>query len=115
MTTIFAPMSGPEAIERESMVTEISIKPANKTSAKLETTEINRNDWVTRVASEAYEDEDVSQYTIVLDDGSEWRDGELKLRRSIKLEVDGSSYDVPQALQEMMKYLQFLKKNELVE
>lgn len=113
--SIFAPLPSDEEAERQSMVTELNIRPANKKHAKAVMDDIDRNQWVTRVASQAHETEEVSQYTIVLEDGSEWRDGELKLKRSVKVDVEGSSYNVPQALQHMMEYLSYLRSRDLIE
>ncbi len=107
--TVFGPASGEYAYQKQEMTAEVIVS-----KTKLKTELRPKNEWLGRTAIDAFQDEDISSYTIVLDDDTEWREGHLKLKKSIKIPSDGSTFNEIAAFQAMMDYHRELKKSGLL-
>ena len=112
--SIFGAMSTTEEFERQEMVAEVSIETKRLRKPRLVSKETPRNEWLTRTAARTMQSEEVGAYTIILEDGTEWRDGELKLGTYVKVPQDGSTYRVPDALQCLLDYRQELLQKGLL-
>lgn len=106
---IFGGMTTKADLQKQEMIAELIIQPKKLRRAKLDTLKTPKNEWLERTAVKTFQDEDVSSYTIILDDGTEWKEGDLKLSRSVTVAQDGSTFSMPQALQAMLNYLDELQ------
>lgn len=107
--SIFGSSASFTEFQKEEMVADLSIYSKRSTKAKLETVKATKNEWLEKAAVKTFQDDDVSSFTIVLDDGTEWKEGDLKLSRSVNIARDGSTFSMPEALQAMLDYLAELK------
>ncbi|MCE6074969.1 hypothetical protein GOZ90_13240 [Agrobacterium vitis] len=107
--TIFSSSATVADFQKHEMVAELNIKPKPLRRAKIETTKTQKNEWLERAAIRTFQDGEVSSYTIILDDKTEWKEGDLKLTRSVPIDKDGSSFKISDALQAMLNYLEELR------
>lgn len=106
---IFGGMTSAKKLQQQDMVAELCIHPKISRKMKVDTVATLKNEWLERTAVKAFQEEGVSSYTIVLDDETEWKEGELKLSRKVTVDADGSTYNMPQALQKMLEYYDYLQ------
>lgn len=107
--TIFGTSTTMADFQKQEMVAELSIHPKKFRRTKLDIVATPKNEWLERTAVKTFQDEGVSSYTIILDDNSEWPEGDLKLSRSVTLARDGSTFNMSEALQAMLDYLDELR------
>ena len=97
-------------IKRQEMVAELSIQPKRVGKrGKLEVIETSKDEWLGNAAVKLRNEDRVDSYTIILADGTEWPEGELKLTRKVDVGCDGSTYQMADALQEMLNYMEDLR------
>lgn len=108
--SLFGKTSTREYFKRQEMIAELSIRPKTIGRPQVQAVAMPKNVWLEKAAVKTFEDDDVGSYTITLDDNSVWKEGDLKLSRTVDLPKDGSSFQVSKALQEMLDYLDQLKK-----
>ena len=72
---------------------------------------VSRSEWLDKAAEQAFEDEDVGGCTIILADGKEYKNGDLKLRTKVQIKMHGSSFQVPEAIGHMLEYLKELQSS----
>lgn len=108
---VFGTGAGIPELKRKDMIAELSLRPKflGKRS-KLDVVKTPKDEWLSKTAVKVYNEERIESYTIVLDDDTEWKEGELKLTRSVSVSKDGSSYRMAEALQKMIEYLHDLRK-----
>ncbi|MEP3784135.1 hypothetical protein [Ascidiaceihabitans sp.] len=109
--TIFGPSTDVDSIKREEMVAELSIrpKPLGRRSA-LEVIETPKDEWLGKAAVQVFKEDRINSYTIVLNDDTTWSEGELKLTKKVDVGRVGSTYNMAEALQEMLDYFEELRK-----
>lgn len=102
---IFSKMTTDAAMQKEEMIAELSIRHRKFRRPTFDSVPTPKNEFLERTAIKTFRDENVSSYTIVLDDDTEWEEGDLKLNRSVTIAKDGSTFSMPEALQAMLEYL----------
>lgn len=112
---IFSGMSTDASFKKEEMVAELRVGHKKIGRPTLEAVPISKNEYLERAAIKTFRDEEISSYTIVLDDDTEWKEGDLKLTRSVPIAIDGSTFSMPEALQAMLDYLVELRDNEFLQ
>lgn len=108
--SVFGSGAGITELKRKDMIAELSLRPKYLgKSSSLDVVETPKDVWLSKTAVKVYNEEQIDSYTIVLDDDTEWKEGELKLTRSVSVSKDGSSYQMAEALQKMLEYLHDLR------
>ncbi len=102
---IFSGMTTDATLQKEEMVAELSLRHKRFRRPTLDAVPTPKNEFLERAAIKTFRDGEVSSYTIVLDDDTEWVEGDLKLNRSVTVTKDGSTFSMPEALQAMLDYL----------
>lgn len=111
---IFGGMATDAVMQKQEMVAELSIHPKSRKRAILDAVETPKNEWLERTAVKTFQDKEVSSYTIILNDDTEWEEGDLKLRRKVNVARDGSTFSMPEAMQAMLDYLDELRTKGLL-
>lgn len=101
----FSGMHTDAALQKEEMIAELSLRRKRFKRPTLDSVPTPKNEFLERAAIKTFRDKEVSSYTIVLDDDTEWEEGDLKLNRSVTIAKDGSTFSMPEALQAMLDYL----------
>jgi len=110
MEHLFGRSATIDDIKREEMVAELSIHPKRLGKrGSLEVVETPKDEWLGKAAVKVKNEDRVDSYTIVLADGTEWPEGELKLSKRVDVTRDGSTYQMADALHEMLTYLEELR------
>lgn len=110
--SIFSQPSGAEELAKEEVIANIEIRSKRGRRSRVDVLDTPKSEFLQKTAELTWDDENVDSYTIVLDDGTEWPEGSLKLSKSVRIKSDGgSSYNKSEALQNMLDYLNFLKEN----
>ena len=102
---------GPSDIERANLVSEVSINTKYLGKARIERGEVVRHEGLRGVGEVMCQDPEIESYTIVLNDDSEWTDGNLTLTRTVEVSKEGSSFRIEDVLAQMVKYRDYLNKN----
>lgn len=102
---IFGEMATDATLQKDEMVAELSLRHKRFRRPALDAVPIPKSEFLERAAIRIFRDEEVSSYTIVLADDTEWEEGDLKLNRSVTIAKDGSTFSMPEALQAMLYYL----------
>lgn len=109
--SVFGSASGVTELKRQEMVAELSIRPRRiGRRSDVEIVATPKDEWLSNTAVKVYNEDRISSYTIVLDDETEWTEGELKLTKSVSIAKDGSSYQMAEALQKMLEYMTELQE-----
>jgi len=106
-------MWGESGLQRQDMVAQLNIQQKRKPGRKsgvLDFEVTPKNEYLEQIAVKTHSDEDIGSYTIVLEDGSTWKDGDLKLSKPVDVERDGSSFRMEQALDLMLSYFEELRE-----
>lgn len=107
---LFGQSAKVDDIKRQEMVAELSLHPKRiGRRGNLEVVETPKDEWLGNAAVKVKNEDRLDSYTIVLADGTEWPEGELKLSRKVDVTRDGSTYQMADALHEMLKYLDDLR------
>lgn len=101
-------------IQHDEILASLSIEPRSKSRMQMGYDEEPRREWLDKAAVQAYEDEQISSYVIILRDGTVWPEKELKLKKSVKIEAQGNGYSAPHALQAMLDYLNDIEEKGLI-
>ncbi len=109
ISRIFGTMAADTDLKKDKMIAELSIHPRRLHGMAFGGTETPKNEWLKQTALKTFEDDEVGSYTIILHDDTEWKDGDLKLGRSVSVAEDGSTFNMPQALEAMLGYFAELK------
>lgn len=108
---IFGASSNETEYEREEMIAQLTIHPKRKKKKRFEYDIQPKNEWLNTSAIKTLDEDRVDSYTITLEDDSVWREGNLKLSKSITISKDGSTYRVEEALSQMLEYLDYLHQS----
>lgn len=99
---------------KQEMVAELSIHPKRVGRTKLDVIATPKSEWLENAAVKTFKDEDVDSYTIILDDDTKWKEGDLVLNRQVKIGADGSTFSMPEALHAMLTYMDELREKGLL-
>lgn len=106
---IFGVTSGTAEYEQKNTMAWLELNGNGGSSPMtLDYDSISKNKWLSEAATQALQDDDVSAYTILLNDGTSWKNDELTLTKTVNIIREGSSYNVPDALQHMLNYIDLL-------
>ena len=110
-TRVFGRQASEKDLRREEMFAELVIRPSSLLVGKnLRAQPISKKQWLDDAAVKVFEDEDIESYTIVLNDDSRYNSGELKLSKKVRVRKRASSFNTADALQEMLNYLDEVKR-----
>jgi hypothetical protein len=109
--SLFGSSSDVTKLKREEMIAELSLKPRKiGRRSDLNVVETPKDEWLGKAAVKVHNEDRINSYTIVLDDDTEWTEGQLKLTKSVSVSKDGSSYQMAEALQKMLEYMTYLRE-----
>ncbi|MFY0597291.1 MAG: hypothetical protein JXQ85_12745 [Cognatishimia sp.] len=78
--------------------------------AKLGIEEQDKNEWLSEVAEEVVNDDELHSYTIILNNDTPIKSGTLMLNKVVVVAKDGTSFDVQQAHAEMVTFYREVKR-----
>lgn len=112
--SIFGKSASMNDFKKQEMMAELSIHPKKFRRTKLDVVTTPKSEWLENTAVKAVKDEEVSSYTIVLDDDTTWKEGDLVLTRKVTIGADGSTFSMAEALQAMLVYMDELREGGLL-